>query len=184
MGQKLRIEEMNRLSEPAFKESEKIPVIVALDNVRSMHNVGAIFRIADCFRIEKMILGGVSPSPPHREITKTAIGAETTVSWEHRSELLPVIRELQQAGYLICSLEQAHQSNSLHTFPVQMDQKYVLVLGHEINGIDQTLVDLSDVVLEIPQFGTKHSLNVSVAAGIALHHLSMGLWFPSSDNHS
>lgn len=173
---------MNRLNEAEFRDSEKIPVVVALDNVRSMHNVGAVFRTADCFRIEKIILGGFTPVPPHREITKTAIGAELTVNWEHHTDLIPVIRSLQKEGYTICSLEQVTDSRILNEFPVDKEKKYVLLLGHEIKGVSQELVDLSDAALEIPQYGTKHSLNVSVAAGIALHHLSMGFWLSSTND--
>lgn len=182
MGQKLRIEEMNRLNEAEFRDSQKIPVIVALDNVRSMHNVGAVFRTADCFRIEKIILGGFTPVPPHREITKTAIGAESTVTWEHHQDLQPVIESLSKEGYTVCSLEQVHDSTILNNYPVNIQHKYVLLLGHEIKGVSQDLIDLSDVSLEIPQYGTKHSLNVSVAAGIALHHLSMGFWLSSTND--
>lgn len=176
MGRKLTIEEMNRLSPEAYDTAEKIPVIILLDNIRSMNNVGSIFRTADSFRLEKVVLAGITPSPPHREITKTAIGAELTVAWEKVEDAIEVARAYQAEGYQILSVEQAEDSIHLQQFPVNSEAKYVLVLGHEISGVQQELIDLSDAVLEIPQFGTKHSLNVSVASGIAMHHLAMGFW--------
>ena len=174
MGKKLGIEEMNRLSPEAFREANKIPVIVALDNVRSMNNVGSVFRTADAFRFEKILLGGITPAPPHREITKTAIGAENSVLWESTNDLLAEITALKAAGYQVLALEQAEESVVLQTYPVRPDGKYLLILGHEIQGVQQELIDLADATLEIPQYGTKHSLNVAVAAGIAMHHLAMG----------
>lgn len=176
MGRKLKIEEMNRLSPEAYDTAEKIPVIILLDNIRSMNNVGSIFRTADSFRLEKVILAGITPTPPHREITKTAIGAELTVTWEKVENAIEVTRSYQAEGYKILSIEQAEDSIHLQQFPVNSKEKYVLVLGHEISGVQQEIIDLSDAVLEIPQFGTKHSLNVSVASGIAMHHLAMGFW--------
>lgn len=176
MGKKLKIEEMNRLSPEAYDTAEKIPVTVLLDNIRSMNNVGSIFRTADSFRLEKVILAGITPAPPHREITKTAIGAELTVEWEKVENALETVNAYQAAGYQILSLEQAEESIPLHGFPVDAERKYLLILGHEISGVQQEIIDLSDATLEIPQFGTKHSLNVSVASGIAMHHLAMGFW--------
>lgn len=176
MGRKLKIEEMNRLSPEAYDTAEKIPVIILLDNIRSMNNVGSIFRTADSFRLEKVILAGITPTPPHREITKTAIGAELTVAWDKVEDAIETARSLQAEGYKILSIEQAEDSIHLQQFSVNPEDKYVLVLGHEISGVQQELIDISDTVLEIPQFGTKHSLNVSVASGIAMHHLAMGFW--------
>lgn len=176
MGRKLKIDEMNRLSPEAYGTAEKIPVIILLDNIRSMNNVGSIFRTADSFRLEKVVLAGITPTPPHREITKTAIGAELTVAWEKVEDATEAARAYQAEGYKILSIEQAEDSIHLQQFPVNPEEKYVLVLGHEISGVQQELIDFSDAVLEIPQFGTKHSLNVSVASGIAMHHLAMGFW--------
>ncbi len=176
MGRKLKIEEMNRLSPEAYDSAEKIPIIILLDNIRSMNNVGSIFRTADSFRLEKVILAGITPTPPHREITKTAIGAELTVAWEKVEDAIETARSYQAEGYQILSIEQAKDSVPLQRFEVNPEEKYILVLGHEISGVQQELIDISDSVLEIPQFGTKHSLNVSVASGIAMHHLAMGFW--------
>lgn len=176
MGRKLKIEEMNRLSPEAYDSAEKIPIIILLDNIRSMNNVGSIFRTADSFRLEKVILAGITPPPPHREITKTAIGAELTVEWEKVEDAIETARSYQAEGYQILSIEQAEDSIHLQQFAVDPEKKYMLVLGHEISGVQQELIDMSDSVLEIPQFGTKHSLNVSVASGIAMHHLAMGFW--------
>lgn len=167
---------MNRLSPEAYDAAEKIPVIILLDNIRSMNNVGSIFRTADSFRLEKVILAGITPSPPHREITKTAIGAELTVTWEKVKDAIETARSYQAKGYQILSIEQVENSVHLQRFEVDPKEKYILVLGHEISGVQQELIDISDSVLEIPQFGTKHSLNVSVASGIAMHHLAMGFW--------
>lgn len=176
MGKKLTIEEMNRLSPEAYDTAPKIPVVVLLDNIRSMNNVGSVFRTADSFRLEKVILAGITPVPPHREITKTAIGAEKTVLWEQKENALDTALALQADGYTILALEQAEESVILQQYAVDPNRKYVLILGHEISGVQQELIDLADNTLEIPQYGTKHSLNVSVASGIALHHLAMGFW--------
>jgi len=169
---KLRVEEMNRLSVEAFKGSEKNPLIVLLDNIRSMHNVGAVLRTADAFLSREVILCGITPRPPHREIRKTAIGAEESVNWRYAEDALASVKALKTAGYKILALEQATDSVELSAFSPQVDETYVLVLGHEIDGVKQEIIDLCDQCLEIPQFGTKHSLNVSVAAGIAMHHLT------------
>lgn len=168
---KLRVEELGRVSLQAFQEQPKYPIVVVLDNVRSMHNVGAVFRSSDAFNIEKVMLCGITPTPPHREIRKTAIGAEESVKWETHENTLEVVNSLKQNGYHLIAVEQTDSSVLLHTWKPQVKNKYALVLGHEITGVDQQILDVCDLSLEIPQFGTKHSLNISVAAGIALHHL-------------
>lgn len=150
----------------------KNPLIVVTDNVRSMHNIGAIFRSADAFLVEELILGGISGKPPHPEITKTALGAENTVRWRHADDTVEEVRKLSEEGWKICVLEQVHDSIPLNEFRKKEGEKYVLVVGNEVSGVDQRIVDMADYVLEIPQYGTKHSLNVSVSAGIALFTLS------------
>ncbi|MEL7531707.1 MAG: RNA methyltransferase [Bacteroidota bacterium] len=169
---KRKLAELNRLSVAAFREAEKRPLIVILDQVRSMHNVGSVFRSADAFRVEKLYLCGITPKPPHREIRKTAIGATESVAWEAAEDALSVCKKLQAAGYQILALEQAHNSVMLPDFTAQAGQKYAVVVGHEVDGVQQAIVDIADTVLEIPQFGTKHSLNVSVASGVILYALT------------
>lgn len=176
MGRKLAIEEMRRLLPEEYAQAPKIGLMVLLDQVRSMNNVGSVLRSADAFRAERVYLGGITPKPPHREITKTAIGAEQTVAWEDCPDPLALVQSLQQQGVQILALEQAEGSVPLHAFPVDPGQRYLLIVGHEIDGVRQELVDLADATLEIPQFGTKHSLNVAVSAGIAMHHLAMPMW--------
>lgn len=149
----------------------KRPLIVVTDNVRSMHNVGSIFRTADAFLIEEIILGGISGCPPHPEISKTALGAEDTVKWHHVEDTFLEISNLKKEGWKICTLEQTHNSIPLNEFHFDSNEKIVLVVGNEVSGVDQRIVDMSDYILEIPQYGTKHSLNVSVSAGIALYQL-------------
>jgi tRNA G18 (ribose-2'-O)-methylase SpoU len=165
---KLLNEELDRMSVEEYKDAEKIPVVVVLDNVRSQNNIGSVFRTADAFRMEGIYLCGITATPPHREIHKTALGATDSVHWEYRDETITAIRELKGAGYLVLSVEQAEGAVSLEQLALKQDQKYALVLGHEIRGVDQQVVDLSDTCVEIPQYGTKHSLNISVAAGIVL----------------
>ncbi|MEZ4774299.1 MAG: RNA methyltransferase [Bacteroidia bacterium] len=169
---KLKLEELNRLSLDEFHEAEKQPVTVILDNIRSMHNVGAVFRTADAFLIEKVILCGITPIPPHREIRKTAIGAEESVSWEYQPNIVSVVASLKAEGYKIFSVEQTDQSIPLNQF-LPSYEKCAVVFGNEVEGVSQEIVDISDVSVEIPQFGTKHSLNVSVAAGIVLYKLTI-----------
>lgn len=166
---KLKLEELNRLSVEEFKSAPKRKLSIVLDNVRSMHNVGAILRTSDAFLVEKVYLCGITPKPPHREIRKTAIGAEESVSWEAAGDALAIIQKLQQGGYKILALEQSEGSIALADFEANPDGKYVIVLGHEVEGVHQEIVNLADQVLEVPQYGTKHSLNVSVAAGIVIY---------------
>ena len=165
---KLHIDELNRLSIEEFENAEKIPLVVVLDNIRSMHNVGAVFRTGDAFIIEKLYLCGITGTPPNKEIRKTAIGATESVKWEYAKDTLPVIQNLKAEGYKIVSVEQVEGSTTLSDFQPDANEKYVLVLGNEVSGVQQEVVDESDVCLEIPQSGTKHSLNVSVCAGIVM----------------
>lgn len=170
---KLKLEELGRLSVEEFKAAPKAKLHVILDNIRSLNNVGSVFRSSDAFRVEKIWLCGYTPRPPHREITKTAIGAENSVQWEYRSDILPLIDDLKSQGAHILSVEQAENSTHLQNFSCQPDQTYAIVLGNEVEGVSQEVVNRSDVCLEIPQFGTKHSLNISVATGIVLYSLSV-----------
>ncbi len=145
---------------------------MVLDNVRSMHNVGAAFRIADAFLVEKVYLCGITATPPHREIYKTALGAEEHVAWEHAQETLTVVQRLKTAGYVVIAVEQANASRALHTFTRATTQKYAVVFGHEVFGIQEAVLAACDVCLEIPQRGVKHSLNVSVSMGIVVWELA------------
>lgn len=168
---KLKLEELNRKSVEEFHQAEKRPVIVVLDNIRSMHNVGAVLRTADAFLVEKVYLCGITPRPPHREIRKTAIGAEESVDWEYRKDVFDLVRELKSAGYQIFAVEQTDGSISLDSFEFS-GKKCAIVLGHEVTGVSQEVIDICDAAIEIPQYGTKHSLNISVAAGIIMYALT------------
>jgi len=165
---KLKLEELNRLSVEEFHEAEKIPLTVVLDNVRSQHNIGSVFRTCDALRVEEILLCGITATPPNAEIHKTALGAEDSVQWRYLDETLTAVRQLQDSGYTVYSVEQAEKSLSLETMELQRDKKYAVILGHEVHGVQQPVVDACDGCIEIPQFGTKHSLNVSVAAGIVI----------------
>lgn len=169
---KLLNEELDRLSVDDFKKVEKVPFTIVLDNVRSLHNVGSVFRTADAFRLEGIYLCGITATPPHREIHKTALGATESVAWEYRERTTEAIRELKERGYRILSVEQTEGAVLLDQVQLSERQKYALVFGHEIRGVDQEVVDQSDQCIEIPQYGTKHSLNVSVAAGIVIWELN------------
>ena len=163
--------ELTRTTINEYRKMEKFPVAVLLDNVRSMYNVGAVFRTADAFLLDEVILGGITGCPPHPEISKTALGAEESVRWQHVENSVLMANKMQAEGWKICVLEQAHNSISLQDFTPEKEEKYLLVAGNEVTGVDQKIVDLADVVLEIPQYGVKHSLNVSVSVGIALWQL-------------
>lgn len=165
---KLANSELNRLSVHAFKQADKIPVVVVLDNVRSLNNIGSVFRTADAFLIDRILLCGITATPPHKDIHKTALGATESVKWKYYSETAEAIKELKSEDYSIISVEQTVNSISLNRFPVKRDIKYAFVFGHEIRGVSQEIVDLSDASLDIPQFGTKHSLNISVCAGMVI----------------
>jgi tRNA G18 (ribose-2'-O)-methylase SpoU len=165
---KLNVLEMNRLSVDEFKQSKKNPLIVILDNVRSMYNVGSVFRTADAFRIEALYLCGITSCPPHPEIHKTALGAEDAVDWVYCKNAVEAVKSLQQQGYEVLAIEQVEGSTLLQDFVPGDGKKYAIVLGNEVKGVGQEVVDCCDGCLEIPQFGTKHSLNVSTTAGIVM----------------
>ena len=170
-NRKLKIEEMGRMNPEEFRASEKMPLIVVLDDVRSMYNVGSVFRTADAFRVEAIYLCGITAQPPHPEIHKTALGAEDTVAWQHFDTALEAVEELKKKGYTVFSIEQCEGSTLLSTLNLQsstLNPKYALILGNEVKGVHQEVVDASDGCIEIPQFGTKHSLNVSTTAGIVI----------------
>lgn len=167
--------ELSRYTVEEYRNLDKRNLIVVTDNVRSMHNIGSIFRTSDAFLVKEIILGGISGRPPHPEIAKTALGAEESVKWSHVEDTLGEVMKLKGEGWKICVLEQTHSSIDLNEFKTDSRQKYVLVVGNEVSGVDQQIVDMADYVLEIPQYGTKHSLNVSVSAGIAIYSLSRNL---------
>lgn len=175
--EKLRTIEMQRLTVEEFRKAEKLPLIVILDDVRSMHNVGSVFRTGDAFRIEAVYLCGITSTPPMAEIHKTALGAEDSVSWRYYSTTLEALEALKAEGYTVLSIEQAHGSTKLQDFTPAGQDKYAVVLGNEVKGVHQEVVDASDGCIEIPQFGTKHSMNVSVTAGIIIWHFAKALLF-------
>jgi 23S rRNA (guanosine2251-2'-O)-methyltransferase len=166
--QKLKLDDLNRVSVAAFKEQDKLPVVVVLDNVRSMHNVGSVFRTGDGFAVEKIILCGITANPPHREIEKTALGATMSVDWQHYDETTTAIDALRQDGYTIIAIEQAKDSTMLHTFSPDPQKKYALIFGNEVDGVSEEVMAKIDECIEIPQFGTKHSFNIVISAGIVL----------------
>lgn len=165
---KLANNELNRLSIPEFKQADKIPVMIVLDNVRSLNNIGSVFRTADAFLIERILLCGITATPPHKDIHKTALGATDSVAWEYYKETDEAIEDLKSENYEIVAVEQTEESISLDNFRVMREKKYAFIFGHEIRGVSQEIVDLSDASLDIPQFGTKHSLNISVCAGMVI----------------
>ena len=165
---KLKLDELNRPSVAEFKNQDKLPVTVVLDNIRSMHNIGSIFRTGDGFAVEKIYLCGITAQPPHREIEKTALGATQSVSWTYFDTPLQAIEQLRADGYQIIAIEQAEKSTMLNTFTPAVNEKYALVFGNEVNGVSDEVMQQIDTCIEIPQFGTKHSFNVVVSAGIVL----------------
>ncbi len=165
---KLKLEELNRISVEEFQNAEKIALTIVLDNVRSQHNIGSVFRTSDAFRVEEIILCGITATPPNVEIHKTALGAEDSVKWRYMDETLAAVQMLQDRGYTVFAVEQAEKSLSLEEMVLQKEKKYAVILGHEVHGVQQAVVDACDGCIEIPQIGTKHSLNVSVAAGIVI----------------
>lgn len=175
---KLKNSELNRISVDEFKTAVKTPFVLVLDNVRSLNNVGSAFRTSDAFRVEAIYLCGITGKPPGNEIHKTALGAEDSVKWNYFPTTLEAIRELKNNNYRIISVEQAEGSVSLEKFKIEPDVKYALVFGNEVKGVDQNIVDESDLCLEIPQFGTKHSFNISVSVGIVLWDLFKKYHFP------
>ena len=170
--------DMNRLSVEDFRRSPKTPLIVVLDNVRSLHNVGSVLRTADAFRLQEVLLCGITACPPQPEIHKTALGAEDSVAWRHLDSTLEAVQQLRSDGYTVLAVEQAAGSVSLERLTLRSDGRYALVLGHEVRGVDQAVVDACDGCIEIPQFGTKHSLNVSVAAGLVIWDFFKQLGIP------
>ena len=171
MSRKKTMIELHRMGVEEYKEVEKLPVTVVLDNVRSEMNVGSVMRTADAFLIERIVLCGITPQPPKSEIHKTALGAEESVNWQYYPTTVDAIEELKRDGYLICSIEQVHDSVSLEQFVVEKGQKIAVVMGNEVKGVSQEVVDVSDVCVEIPQHGTKHSLNISCCAAIVMWHV-------------
>ena len=172
---KLKIEELNRISIEEFKEAEKKPLVVVLDNVRSQHNIGSVFRTSDAFRVAEIILCGITSTPPNVEIHKTALGAEDAVPWRYFEETLSAVEALKAEGYTVFSIEQAENSISLEDFQLESGKKYAVIFGHEVHGVQQEVVNASHGCIEIPQHGTKHSLNVSVTAGIVIWDFSKHL---------
>ena len=165
---KLKVTEMNRMTPDEFKSSNKIPLIVVLDEVRSLYNVGSVFRSSDAFRVESIYLCGITATPPNVEIHKTALGAEDTVNWKYFKETQQAVDELKQKEYVLFSIEQVEKSTKLQNMELDNNKKYAVIFGNEVKGVQQSVVDQSDGCIEIPQFGTKHSLNVSVTAGIVI----------------
>ncbi len=165
---KLTLKELNRISVTDFQAMKKSPVVLVLDNIRSALNVGSAFRTGDAFAVEKVVLCGISAQPPHREILKTAIGATESVNWEYYEDNVSAIKQLRKEGYQIIAVEQAAESKTLENFPFPKGNKYALIFGNEVTGVAQPIMDLVDECIEIPQFGTKHSLNISVSIGVVL----------------
>ena len=172
---KLTMEELGRLSVGDFKKTEKSPITLVLDNVRSLNNVGSAFRTADAFRIEKIFLCGITGTPPHRDIQKTALGATESVDWEYCLNTAEAIAKLKASNYQLCALEQVENSMKLNDFAPEKGKKYALIFGNEVFGVEEEVLKACDQVLEIPQLGTKHSLNISVSLGIAVWDLMVKL---------
>lgn len=173
------MDELNRVSVDEFKEQAKTPILVILDSIRSMNNVGSIFRTCDAFAIEKLYLCGITAQPPHKEISKTALGATETVSWQYVNDVVELVQELKKSGYAVYVVEQTDESIRLDNFEMKGIDKIAIVLGNEVFGVDERLLPLADAALEIPQYGTKHSLNVSIAGGVVIWDL-----FCKSKNNS
>ena len=165
---KLKNSELNRVDVEGFKSVKKIPLIVILDNIRSLNNVGSVFRTSDAFIVEKIYLCGITAQPPHKEIHKTALGSTDSVAWEYVEDTLELIEKLKKDNVKIASIEQADNSTKLQDFEIEQKQKYAVVFGNEVKGVQQEVVSTSDYCLEIPQFGTKHSLNISVSVGVVV----------------
>lgn len=174
---KLKINELNRISAEEFKRVEKLPLVVVLDNVRSLHNIGSVFRTSDAFRVERIYLCGITATPPHPEMHKTALGAEFTVDWTYVNNAVEAVENLRREGYTVYSVEQAEGSIMLEDLTLDPAGKYAVVMGNEVKGVQQEVINASDGCIEIPQYGTKHSLNVSVTAGIVIWDLFKKLKF-------
>lgn len=165
---KLSMEELHRITPEQFKAQEKVPIVVVLDSIRSMNNVGSVFRTCDAFKIEKLYLCGITACPPNKEISKTALGATESVDWEYAEDVLPLAERLKQEGYAVLMVEQVDESRKLQDVNFKDYEKVALVVGNEVFGVDERLLPVCDAAVEIPQFGTKHSLNVTIAAGIVI----------------
>ena len=170
-NRKLKLQELGRISVQEYKASNKTPIIIVLDNIRSLNNIGSVFRSSDAFRIEKIYLCGITAQPPHRDIHKTALGATESVDWEHVEDTVELIEKLKADNVITLSIEQAENSLKLDVFQPQKNQKYAIVMGNEVDGVQQSVINASDHVLEIPQIGTKHSLNISVCTGVVIWDL-------------
>ena len=168
MNRKLKLWELERPSVEEYKSSDRFPIILILDNIRSLNNIGTFFRTADAFNVEQIILCGITACPPHREIQKTALGATESVEWSSKENILEVVSDLKKQGVKICSIEQAENTLLLQDMKVSPNERYAIIMGNEVDGVQQEVINRSDYVIEIPQFGTKHSLNVSVCAGVVL----------------
>ncbi|REE83474.1 SpoU rRNA methylase family protein [Lutibacter oceani] len=174
---KLKNSELGRLNVEDFKKTDKIPLIVILDNIRSLNNIGSVFRTSDAFLIEKIYLCGITAQPPHKEIHKTALGATESVAWEYVEDTLTLVEKLKAEKLKVISIEQAENSIMLQDFSINPNQKYAIVMGNEVKGVQQKVVSASDYCIEIPQFGTKHSLNISVSCGVVLWDLFKKFYF-------
>ncbi len=172
---KLKLEELGRISPEAFVEQTKVSIVVVLDNLRSGLNVGSVFRTSDAFAIEAVHLCGITPVPPHKEIFKTAIGAEHTVQWQHFESISDSIEMLKEEGYKVIGIEQTDHSIELNELTISTDEKWAIVMGNEVEGISDNVLPMLDIAVELAQYGTKHSLNVAVCAGIVIHHFSSKL---------
>lgn len=179
MNRKLKLDELNRVSLETFKTTQKVPIRIILDNIRSMNNVGAVFRTSDAFKVDQILLCGVTAQPPHRDIQKTALGATESVDWVYHEKTLDAISVCKKEGYQVVSIEQAENSMMLNDFQVTSSDKIAIVMGNEVHGVDQDVIDASDFVVEIPQFGTKHSLNISVCTGVVVWDLFSKMNFVS-----
>ena len=172
---KKNIAELTNCSVEEYREVRKLPFAVLLDNVRSMQNVGSILRTSDAFLVKEVVMAGITGVPPHKEISKTALGAEDSVSWRHVENALEECTRMKGEGWKICVLEQAHGSIDLMDFTPEVGERYLLVVGNEVSGVDQRIVDIADVILEIPMHGVKHSLNVAVSAGMAIWRMASAI---------
>ena len=165
---KLKNSELGRLTDSEFRSAEKSPIIIVLDNIRSLNNIGSIFRTSDAFLVKKIYLCGITAQPPHKDIHKTALGSTETVSWEYAKNTMDVVKKLKSENIIVASIEQTENAIMLNAFCPESNQTYALVFGNEVKGVSQEVVNASDMVIEIPQFGTKHSLNISVSAGVVV----------------
>ncbi|QAA82660.1 TrmH family RNA methyltransferase [Aequorivita sp. H23M31] len=174
-NRKLKNSELERINADEFKAVEKTPLIIILDNIRSLNNIGSVFRTADAFLIQKIYLCGITAKPPHKDIQKTALGATESVEWEYAEDVMEVVSKLQKEGVFVASIEQAELAVNLNDFSTQQEMTYAIVFGNEVKGVQQKVVSASDVVIEIPQFGTKHSLNIAVSVGVVVWDLYVKL---------